>query len=54
MRDVALDLAREIYILCSDDSTAFTKNMKALRPIQLKEVKDMLDDTVKTKTGTLV
>lgn len=38
---------KEIFKYCTDDAATFTKNLKALRPIQVKEVKDMLEELEK-------
>jgi hypothetical protein len=33
IRDIAIELLKEIYRICSDDANTFTKNLKSLRPI---------------------
>ncbi len=54
LKDVAIDILIEIYKLCQDDSSAFIRNLKSLRPIQLKEVKDLLQEIEKNKVPNLV
>lgn len=44
LRDMATELLKEIYRLCEDDASAFTRNLKQLRPVQLKDIKDMLQE----------
>jgi beta-glucosidase-like glycosyl hydrolase len=47
VKEVAIEIMIEIYKLSQDDASAFIRNLKSLRPIQLKEIKDMLQDIVK-------
>ena len=47
IKEVAIEIMIEIYKLSQDDASAFIRNLKSLRPIQLKEIKDMLQDIVK-------
>ncbi len=47
VKDTAIELIKEIYKLTSDDSSAYIRNLKQLRPIQLKEVKDLLSEVDK-------
>lgn len=54
LKDVAIEILIEIYKLCQDDSSAFIRNLKSLRPIQLKEVKDLLQEIEKNKAPNLV
>lgn len=54
VRDTSVDLFKEIYKLCNDDATTFTKNLKSLRPIQAKEMKDMLSDLEKAKSSITI
>ena len=54
VRDTCIELMKEIYKLCNDDAKVFTHNLKALRPIQAKEVKDMLADIDKNKNSILI
>lgn len=42
IKEVAIEIMIEIYKVCQDDSSAFIRNLKSLRPIQLKEIKDIL------------
>jgi len=44
IKDTSIELIVEIYKLCNDDANAFIRNLKALRPIQVKEVKDILSE----------
>lgn len=44
---MALDLIREIFKCCSDNIHIFIKNLKTLRPVQVKEIKDMLSEVEK-------
>ena len=53
IRDLAIEIIKEIYKLCSDDTSAFIRSLKGLRPIQLKEVKDILQDIEKVKSSGL-
>ena len=41
----------EIFKLTADDANAFVRNLKSLRPIQQKEVKDLLSEVVKTNNS---
>jgi hypothetical protein len=41
----------EIYKLTADDANAFVRNLKSLRPIQEKEIKDLLSEITKTSTS---
>lgn len=54
LKDVAIEILIEIYKLCNDDPSAFIRNLKSLRPIQLKEVKDLLQEIEKNKVPNLV
>lgn len=54
LKDVAIEILIEIYKLCQDDANAFIRNLKSLRPIQLKEVKDLLQEIEKSKVPNLV
>lgn len=54
LKDVAIEILIEIYKMSQDDPTAFIRNLKALRPIQLKEVKDLLQEIEKNKLPNLV
>lgn len=47
LRDMTLEVIKNVYRLCDDDVNAFTRNLKNLRPIQLKEVKDALNEVEK-------
>jgi hypothetical protein len=51
IKDTAIELIVEIYKLCNDDANAFIRNLKALRPIQVKEVKDILSEIKKTASS---
>lgn len=53
LRDVSIECIKEVYRLCHDDASTFVKNLKTLRPIQTKEVKDLLNDIEKTPVVTL-
>jgi hypothetical protein len=37
-----------LYKLTADDASAYIRNLKSLRPIQLKEIKDLLSEVDKT------
>ncbi len=50
LRDISLELIKQIYKLCEDDLSVFMKNIKNLRPVQQKEIKDLLADEEKLKT----
>lgn len=50
LRDISIELVKQIYRLCEDEIAVFTKNFKNLRPVQLKEIKDLLSDEEKLKT----
>jgi hypothetical protein len=50
VKDTAIDLIKEIYKLTADDASAYIRNLKSLRPIQLKEIKDILAEVDKTAT----
>lgn len=50
VKDTAIELIKEIYKLTADDSSAYIRNLKSLRPIQLKEIKDILAEVDKTAT----
>lgn len=54
LKDVAIEILIEIYKMSQDDSSAFIRNLKSLRPIQLKEVKDLLQEIEKNKQGNLI
>lgn len=54
LKDVAIEVLIEVYKVSVDDSNAFIRNLKALRPIQLKEVKDLLQEIEKLQTPSLV
>jgi hypothetical protein len=54
LKDVAIEILIEIYKLCQDDASAFIRNLKSLRPIQLKEVKDLLQEIEKSKVPNIV
>jgi hypothetical protein len=49
-----MELIKEIYKLCSDDANIFSKNLKSLRPVQLKEVRDILSEIEKSKNNQLI
>jgi hypothetical protein len=42
LRDLSLTLIKNIYENCLDDVSTFCNNIKCLRPIQLKELKETL------------
>lgn len=54
LKDVAIEILIEIYKMSQDDSSAFIRNLKSMRPIQLKEVKDLLQEIEKNKLPNLV
>jgi len=45
VRDAAIEVIRQIYRLTSDDIGVFTKHLTGLRPIQLKEISDLLQES---------
>ena len=51
MKDTAIELIKEIYKLTADDASAYIRNLKSLRPIQLKEIKDILSEIDKTSVS---
>lgn len=54
IKDSALVLLKELYSHCDDDAVTFVRNLKNLRPVQAKEVKDMLQETEKTSKSQQV
>ena len=51
VKDTAIELIKEIYKLTADDASAYIRNLKSLRPIQLKEIKDLLSEVEKTASS---
>ena len=51
VKDTAVELIKEIYKLTADDASAYVRNLKSLRPIQLKEIKDILSEVDKTASS---
>lgn len=47
LRDVSVQLVEEIYRSCEDDITIFLRNLKGLRPIQQKDIKEQLAEVEK-------
>ena len=45
---------KELYRLCEDDSVTIVKNLKNLRPVQVKELKDLLSEVEKSTKVDLV
>jgi hypothetical protein len=48
VKDTAVELIKELYKLTADDASAYIRNLKSLRPIQLKEIKDLLSEVDKS------
>ena len=51
VRDITIEMIREIYKVCTDDAATLVKNLSNLRSIQVKEITDVLQDVSKQSTG---
>jgi hypothetical protein len=47
VREYAIQLVTFVYVNCEDDINTFCSNLKNLRPVQLKELKDSLANNKK-------